>query len=54
MQNEIMQMQLNRIEQKLDFLLEALAAEDGNDDDPPALTLDGEPAGRPRIAGEPL
>jgi len=47
-------MQLNRIEQKIDLLLEALAAEDQDDNDPPALTLDGELAGRPRQQGEPL
>jgi len=53
MQNEIMQAQLNRIEQKLDLLLEALAAE-GRDDEPPALTLEGDFAGAPRPQGKPL
>lgn len=38
--------QIDRIEAKLDALLEALAAEDGAGD--PALTLDGEPIGAER------
>ncbi|WMD23039.1 hypothetical protein RAS12_11895 [Achromobacter seleniivolatilans] len=42
-----------RIEQKLDLLLEALAADDEQDESP-AMTLDGELAGEARPEGEPL
>ncbi len=42
-----------RIEEKLDLLLEALAA-DGDQDELPGMTLDGEPAGEARPEGEPL
>ncbi len=41
-----------RIEEKLDLLLEALA--DGDQDELPGMTLDGEPAGVSRSEGEPL
>lgn len=44
---------LARIEGKLNVLLEALAA-DGELEEPPAVTLDGEMAGEARPAGEPL
>lgn len=44
---------LARVEGKLDVLLEALAA-DGEPDEPPAMTLDGELAGQARPEGEPL
>lgn len=42
-----------RIEGKLDVLLEALAT-DGDEDELPGVTLDGEPAGGARAEGEPL
>ena len=42
-----------RIEDKLDLLLGALAA-DGDQDELPGMTLDGEPAGEARAEGEPL
>lgn len=44
---------LARIEGKLDVLLEALAS-DGDQDELPGMTLDGEPAGEARPEGEPL
>lgn len=44
---------LARIEGKLDVLLEALAA-DGELEEAPAMTLDGEMAGEARPEGEPL
>lgn len=45
--------QLQRIEDKLDMLLEALA-EHGEEADEPALTLDGSYAGQERPVGTPL
>ena len=44
---------LARVEGKLDVLLEALAA-DGELEEAPAMTLDGEMAGEARPEGEPL
>ena len=41
-----------RIEEKLDLVLEALA--DGDADELPGMTLDGEPTGAARSEGEPL
>ncbi|SOE48096.1 hypothetical protein [Orrella dioscoreae] len=42
-----------RMEGKLDALLDALAG-DGDQDDPPTMTLDGDLAGEARPEGEPL
>lgn len=46
---------LVRIEEKLDRLILALADDyDEGDEQPPALTLDGEPAGQERDQGQEL
>jgi hypothetical protein len=47
-----MSAQLNRIEQKLDLLLAALAEPD--DDDAPTFALDGSPNGGARDGDQPL
>lgn len=44
---------LDRLERMLSILVAALSEEGGEQDDV-ALTLDGQPAGRPRKAGDPL
>ncbi|QET71437.1 hypothetical protein [Bordetella bronchiseptica] len=50
-QKDRIEASLARVEGKLDILLEALAA-DGDQDEPPGMTLDGEPAGEARPEGE--
>lgn len=44
---------VKRVEAKLDRLISELAGE-SEQDQQPAATLDGEPAGAPRAEGEPL